>query len=81
MTFFVVEQVAIPDPEILARYLNWLGASAQDWLSDRVLELCYTSEELVPFATDLGRDHPPFRWQPDRRVAEFKHTVWDQSAA
>jgi hypothetical protein len=68
MTFFVVEQIAVIAPNNLAQSLGWLDASAQDWLSDRVLELCYTNEELAPFAADLDRDHPPFRWQPDRRV-------------
>jgi hypothetical protein len=68
MTFYVVEQIAILDPDNLAQQLDWLGASPQDWLAERVLELCYTNDELAPFATDLGRDHPPFRWQMDRRV-------------
>jgi len=68
MTFFVVEQIAVIAPDNLVQNLGWLGTSAQDWLSDRVLELCYTNEELAPLAADLGRDHPPFRWQPDRRV-------------
>jgi len=68
MTFFVVEQISIIPPERLHLPLEWLGDSAKDWLANRVLELCYTNEELASFATDLGRDHPPFRWQPDRRV-------------
>ena len=68
MTFFVVEQIAVLGPDNLAQKLGWLDSSAQDWLTDRALELCYTNEELSSFAIDLGRDHPPFRWQPDRRV-------------
>ena len=35
---------------------------------DRALELCYTNEELTSVATELGRDHPPFRWQSNRRI-------------
>lgn len=68
MTFFVVEQIAIIPPEIISQRPAWLGSSTQDWLADRVLELCYTNEELAPFAADLGRDHPPFHWRPERRV-------------
>ena len=68
MKYFVVEQIPVPLPSTLAASASWLGSSPENWLSDRVLELCYTSEELAPFAADLGRDHPPFRWQPDRRV-------------
>lgn len=68
MTFFVVEQIAIIAPEVLAHKPVWLETSAEAWLADRVFELCYTNEELLSFATDLGRDHPPFRWRSDRRV-------------
>jgi hypothetical protein len=68
MTFFVVEQIAVIAPDNLAKNFGWLDVAAEDWLSDRVFELCYTNEELAPFAADLGRDHPPFRWQTDRRV-------------
>jgi len=68
MTFFIIEQLPVIGPESLTVEETWLGPTPEDWLADRVLELCYTNEELVPFAADLGRDHPPFRWHPDRRV-------------
>ena len=68
MTFFVVEQIAVIEPETISKMFSWLGGSAQDWLADRVLELCYTNEELESFAADLGRHHPPFHWRPERRV-------------
>jgi hypothetical protein len=68
MKYFVVEQLPVPLPSALSLPTAWLGCSPEDWFADRVLELCYTNEELVPFAADLGRDHPPFRWQPNRRV-------------
>ena len=68
MKYFVVEQIPVPSPEVLSVFLSWLGSSPEDWIADRVLELSYTNEELAPFAADLGRDHPPFRWQPKRRV-------------
>ncbi|CAM9658579.1 unnamed protein product [Phaeothamnion confervicola] len=68
MKLYVVEQLPILRPEVLERAVGWLGSIAGDWLSNRVLELCYTNNELSPFAKDLGREHPPFRWQPDRRI-------------
>jgi hypothetical protein len=68
MTFFIIEQLPLLRPSDLAQQKSWLGASPEDWLGDRVLELSYTNDELAPFSADLGRDHPPFRWQPARRV-------------
>jgi hypothetical protein len=68
MTFFVVEQLATPSPEAIVEYHPWLGTTVRDWLADRVLELTYTNLELAPFASDLGKDQPPFRWLPERRV-------------
>jgi hypothetical protein len=43
---------------------------ASDFLliSQRVLELTYTSYSMLPFARDLGYDGPPFVWNEDRRV-------------
>ena len=37
------------------------------WLMPRILELIYTSNDLEPFARDLGYEGPPFRWNPERR--------------
>jgi hypothetical protein len=65
MSFFVIEQLAVPVPEALAVQCVWLGKSARDWLADRVLELSYTNAELKPFAEDLGCVEPPFRWVPE----------------
>ena len=48
--------------------MGWLAEAPEVWLSERALELYYTNLELAPFAVDLGRDHLPFRWRPDRRV-------------
>lgn len=66
--FFVLEQAPVLSPEQLQADCDWLGVKPVIWLSDRVLELCYTSSELKSFATDLGRKHMPFGWRPDRRA-------------
>jgi hypothetical protein len=68
MTFFVIEQIPIIDVSTLTEPMPLLGSTPKSWLLDRVLELCYTNLVLSQFAADLGRDHPPFRWQPDRRI-------------
>lgn len=38
------------------------------FLTERVLELSYTSHSMSPFARDLGYDGPPFAWDEDRRA-------------
>lgn len=68
MTFFVVEQIAVVGPDTIIEAREWIGGSPAEWLSDRVLELCYTSIELSCFAEDLGCKHPPYKWQPHRRA-------------
>lgn len=37
------------------------------YITPRVLELTYTSQDLTPFARDLGYNGEPFGWEPDRR--------------
>jgi len=68
MKYFVVEQIPALTSELLRMNCQFLACQPREWLADRALELCYTNHELKSFAADLGRDHPPFRWQPDRRV-------------
>ena len=53
----------LPAPE---RRLNLLFSAT---LSHRVLELAYKSHDMAPFASDLGHDGPPFRWDPARRAS------------
>lgn len=68
LSFFVVEQVAVLNPDILIAEHGWLGCSVLRWLADRSLELGYTSHELSAFAHDLGWSGQPFRWLPKRRT-------------
>jgi hypothetical protein len=43
------------------------GTSEREFVKSRVLELSYTAWDLKRFATDLGCDTPPFRWNDERR--------------
>lgn len=69
MTFFVVEQLALLSPESVAKQYHWLGSSASDWLSKRVLELSYTNVELSSLSRELGGSSGPFIWKLERREA------------
>lgn len=68
MTFFVVEQAAVLERSSLLEDLFWLGGSARDWLLPRAFELFYTNNELSALCQDIGRDHPPFVWNAERRT-------------
>ena len=38
------------------------------FIKDRVLELCYTANDLRGFAEDMGYDGSPFAWDDERRL-------------
>lgn len=67
MTFFVMEQAAVLSRKYLSEPVAWLGDAASDWLLPRALELFYTNDELYALCEDLGRTHPPFLWNEERR--------------
>lgn len=67
MTFFVMEQAPVLSRDLLSDSLNWLGKTASDWLLPRAFELFYTNNELYALCEDLGRTHPPFVWDAERR--------------
>jgi hypothetical protein len=68
--YFLLKQLPILPPVTYQTPIEWLnGETLASWIRLRVLELSYTSCDLAPFATDLGDDGPPFRWDEERRFA------------
>jgi hypothetical protein len=61
LTYFYLKQLAHPAPAAFA-------ASDKAFINHRVLELCYTSHSMRPFAEDLGYSGSPFAWNEDRRA-------------
>ncbi|MFE9389138.1 Eco57I restriction-modification methylase domain-containing protein [Streptomyces sp. NPDC006784] len=53
------EQTPVPTPEQLAPHSSFI--------TRRALELTYTSQEMSPFAQDLGDTNSPYRWDDARR--------------
>lgn len=69
MTYNIVQQLAAPGPATFDDSAPWRhGESFSDWLQPYLLELTYTSRRLKPYATDIGCDGPPFRWNSERRA-------------
>ena len=65
LNFFVVKQLPVLPPS--AYETPFKGRDIRPWIRERVLELTYTSEDMRPFAEDLGYDAPPFTWDETRR--------------
>ncbi|KQR77610.1 Eco57I restriction-modification methylase domain-containing protein [Rhizobium sp. Leaf341] len=61
LNFFYLEQLPFLAPDQPSE-------TALSYVSERVLELTYTSYSLAPFARDLGYDGVPFAWDEDRRA-------------
>lgn len=69
LTYFIIKQLPMPTPAALSRPAPWdAPTSTENWLASRVLELTFTSNDMVGFATDVGYAGPPFRWDPERRA-------------
>lgn len=65
---YLAEQIAVLPPEILRRRAPWSSdCLLAKWLAPRILELCYTSADMRPFARDLGHDGEPLAWDEERR--------------
>ena len=65
LNLFILEQLpVIASADYDRRFGN---TSARDLVRDHVLRLTYTSNDMTPFARDLGYDGPPFAWDEEER--------------
>ncbi|TDD75089.1 hypothetical protein E1293_28765 [Actinomadura darangshiensis] len=66
----MLEQLPVLDPKSYVRRAPWDGGICLDqWIQSRVLELSFTSLEMMAFAKDVGDDGMPFIWDEERRFA------------
>ena len=69
LTFFIVEQLPLPQPETLNMPAPWDFSTTIDrWIIPRVAELSCTAVDMVPLAKELGFTCGPFRWNSERRT-------------
>ena len=61
LTYFTMKQLAVLSPECFSE-------ADLEFIVPRVLELTYTSNELKPWAEDLGYMGAPFSWNQKRRA-------------
>lgn len=68
LNFFVMKQLPIIPPECYQTDCQWCSNNnLGEWILGRLLELTYTSWDLLPFANDCGYHGTPFRWDEQRR--------------
>jgi hypothetical protein len=69
LNFFIYNQLPVLAPKSYRGEAPWApGATLSDWISERTLELIYTTHDLKGFAEDLGNTSPPLRWDETRRL-------------
>jgi hypothetical protein len=69
LKYFIMKQLPALAPARYQQPALWDNSvSLRDWITERVLELSYTAQDLAGFAADCGYEGPPFRWDPERRA-------------
>jgi N-6 DNA Methylase len=61
LNFFIAKQLPVLPPEAYSQ-------SDIDFITPRVLELVFTTNDLQPFAQEMGYGGDPFSWNPERRA-------------
>jgi len=66
LNYYIIEQLPVIPPERYdeSRHQQILT----QFITERVLELCYTARDLQGFARDMGYAGPPFQWDEERRL-------------
>lgn len=65
---YILKQLPVIPPSSYESESAWLpGGTLKAWIARRILELTYTSWDLVSFARDMDYDGPPFAWDTERR--------------
>ena len=69
LNFFIVSQFPIFSPDRYAEKCRWKrGQTLEKWISDRVLKLTCTANDMRPLAEASGFDPPVQKWSPNERA-------------
>lgn len=68
LNFFIVEQLPLFPPDRYQDRCPWdKRFTLERWISDRVLKLTCTADDMGPLAEAAGLDPPVHKWNPDER--------------
>ena len=69
LNFFVIEQLPILPPDTYSKRCPWdKKQTLEKWISDRVLKLTCTSNDMIPLAETVGFKPPVYEWDPTERL-------------
>ncbi|MDD4050878.1 MAG: hypothetical protein PHR28_03115, partial [candidate division Zixibacteria bacterium] len=69
LNFFIVEQLPVFAPDYYTARCPWeKRTTLEKWVSDRVLKLSCTSNDMIPLAEAAGFDPPVHKWNPEERA-------------
>jgi hypothetical protein len=69
LNFFIVEQLPVLPPDRYAARCAWdKRQTLEKWISDRVLKLTCTAEDMLPLARAAGFEARVRKWDPSERA-------------
>jgi hypothetical protein len=69
LNFFIVEQLPVLHPDAYAERCPWkAGQTLERWVSDRVLKLTCTANDMLPLAEAAGFKEGVHKWKQDERA-------------
>jgi hypothetical protein len=69
LNFFIVEQLPTLHPDFYSMRCPWdRRQTLEKWISDKVLKLTCTSNDMIPLAEVAGFDPPVHKWDPVERA-------------
>ena len=69
LNFFIVEQLPVFPPDRYTERCPWnKKQTLEKWISDRVLKLSCTADDMRPLAEACEFDPPVHKWKPDERA-------------
>jgi hypothetical protein len=69
LNFFIVKQLPILSPDVYQQRCPWnRRQSLEKWVSDRVLKLTCTANDMIPFAEAADFDPPVRKWNEQERA-------------
>jgi hypothetical protein len=69
LNYFIVEQLPMFPPDFYKQKCAWdKKQTLEKWISDRVLKLTCTSNDMIPLAEAAGFKPPVYKWDPTERL-------------